>query len=457
MIGAAASPVTVVVPLPPSYRGGTEEYAYRVAAVYARSRSVRILTTTVRDTDTPSGLEVSAARIDRLHAREVLERPLLLSPTARAQLWGAIRQGRALQLHMPFPLVEAPAVRVARKAGVATVLTYHMDADLACAQPGTGSEWITNAYRRLSAHPALDACDVVVSNSWGYARASPVLSRHLAKVRVIRKGVDLRRLGLDRASYSARPRPSCVPPTAVPPGRARLLFLGRLVPYKGVSVLLDAVHRMVRAGQDVGLLIAGRGPLEPELRRGAQAPELQGRVTFLGFVPDAEIGDLYRYADVVVAPSLNVLESTATTLEEAACCGTPVVGSALPGTSETVPNDGRRGLLVAPGNPDALADAVSRMLGAGRLERPPPARTWEETALDYLRLFAELEGRSAPPDPHRRPFGAPGWAGSRTAGSRSGWADRSRPSRLWTGALPRLRRPLDGREARRPPWGVRPR
>jgi glycosyltransferase involved in cell wall biosynthesis len=87
---------------------------------------------------------------------------------------------------------------------------------------------------------------------------------------------------------------------------------------------------------------------------------------------------------------VSYLESSATALEEAAACGVPVVGTNLAGASESVPNDGVRGLLVPPGRPDELARAMDRMLDVPRPEPPAHVRTWTEVAQDYLRLFEEL-------------------------------------------------------------------
>jgi glycosyltransferase involved in cell wall biosynthesis len=67
-----------------------------------------------------------------------------------------------------------------------------------------------------------------------------------------------------------------------------------------------------------------------------------------------------------------------------------VVGTNLPGTSESIPDDGRRGILVPPNNVDALVGALERLLTS---ERPPPPssiRTWDDVAQDYLRLFRDL-------------------------------------------------------------------
>ncbi len=379
------APLVFVVPLPPSYRGGTEEYAYRLVGSMALLAPVRVLTTTVRWDPKAELLATGSATVDRLRATELFERPLLWRRASRRTLFKAVQSGRLLNLHMPFPFVESPASRTAKRAGIPVVLTYHMDADLGASKGGVGTSLVTRAYRWWSAHPALEAADAVVSNSRGYAEASPVLRQHLAKVRVIAKGVDPARLGLSPGSTG--PVSTTTPSAA---GPRKILFVGRLVPYKGLPHLLEATDLLVREGHDVRLEIAGRGPQRPELEEKARVLGLGARISFLGFVPDRSLGDLYRGADVTVVPSLGLMESSATTLEEASTCGSPVVGSDLPGAAETIPNDGRRGILVPPGNSAALAEAIARIL---RQPRPPPpehVRTWDDVAEDYRRLFLEL-------------------------------------------------------------------
>lgn len=401
----ARRPVTVVVPLPPTYRGGTEEYAYRLVQRFSESGPVRVLTTRVRYTPETGAIGTGSAEVEMLPARELLQRPLVLPGAARRRFRAAAARGEVVQLHMPFPFVESAVVAAARKAGVPTVLTYHMDADLGGASGVPGSGVVTRAYRRLSAVPALEASDAVVSNSRGYAEASPVLSRFLAKTRVIPKGVDLARLGI-RDRSRPEPRPACVRPEWVSGGGESILFVGRLVLYKGVPLLLEAARGLFADRPRLHLLIAGRGPLEGRLRERARALGIAERVHFLGFVPDAELGALYQASRVVCGPSIGRLESTATALEEAAALGTPVVGSDLPGTSETVPHDGRRGILVPPGEAEALARAIDRLLDE---ERPPPpahVRTWDDTARDYLELFREL-GARWPPAERARPMAIP--------------------------------------------------
>jgi glycosyltransferase involved in cell wall biosynthesis len=400
-------PILVLVPLPPTYRGGTEEYAYRLARRVSDQHPVRILTTTVDPTPDSPPLDTGAIPIRRLPASALFQRPLVRSRAAFAELRSAVRSAALLHLHMPFPFVEKKAVRWAKMAGIPVVLTYHMDADFAGASGLPGAGLVTFGYRTLSAHPALRGADAVVSNSRGYAEASPVLSRYMSKVRVIAKGVDPVRLGLTGTVPHGRIEPGGDLLPGADPLDRRVLFVGRLVPYKGVGVLLDAVAKLRRTIPRLRLYIAGNGPEKARLQERVNRLELTGTVRFLGFVPDDRLGALYRSVDVVACTSIGRLESTATTLEEAASLGTPTLGSDLAGTDETVPNDGVHGLLCPPGNVEAVTRALDRLLGQPRPIRTQPLRTWEETAGDYLRLFAELGVGAAPEQVLHNPDNTP--------------------------------------------------
>lgn len=377
--------LTVIVPMPPSYRGGTEEYAYQLTRAYSERRPVHVVTTSARWNGGENSLSIGTATLERLPAREILERPVVVGPTAASQLKQAVERASAVQLHMPFPWVERRVTAWAQHAHVPSVLTYHMDAEFGANPRSVSSRFITGAYRRISAHAALRRCTRVVSNSLGYAKASPVLSRYLDKVAVIYQGVDLDRL------HEVGPGAATLPPRS--PGIARVVFIGRLVGYKGVPDLLSATAQLVAQGRHLELLIGGKGPQAEELKAQSHALGLDPVARFLGFVPDGAVGRLYQEADVVVCPSISLLESTPITLQEAMAFGTPVIGTTLPGTEETVPNDGRRGRLVDPHDVPALAAALGQLLDAGRPPTHGTARTWNDTARDYLALFDELEGR----------------------------------------------------------------
>ena len=139
-----------------------------------------------------------------------------------------------------------------------------------------------------------------------------------------------------------------------------LVFAGRLAPQKRMDVALDAIA----ATEGVTLLIAGDGPIEDALRRRAGELGLDGRVRFLGAQPRRKVFELLRAADAAVLPSS--WENFPHMLVEALAVGTPVVATAVGGVTEIV-RDGENGLLVPPGDADALGDAVRKLLGDATL------------------------------------------------------------------------------------------
>jgi glycosyltransferase involved in cell wall biosynthesis len=381
-------PVTTFVPLPPSYRGGTEEYAYQVARALAESTPVRILTTRVRWDAAATPVPTGRAELATLEAFELWERPVVHGRAARREVREAAANSSLLHLHMPFPTVEKRVAVLAQSSKLPLVLTYHMDAHFG--GPAL-SAVVDGAYRALSARPALDRASVVVSNSLGYARDSPVLSRYLDKVRVIPKGVDLERLGLSPpASPNGSPGAPRLPDSWTGTSGQRILFVGRLVPYKGLPVLLRGFAQFLAKGGQARLFVAGRGPEEARLRALAAELALGERLAFLGFVPDGCLGSLYRQADLVACTSVSRLESSPTALEEAAAFGTPVLGPSLPGAEESIPSDGTRGVLVPPFDVAGVASSIDKLLGQPRPPPPEKVRSWADVAHDYLALFQEL-------------------------------------------------------------------
>jgi phosphatidyl-myo-inositol alpha-mannosyltransferase len=141
------------------------------------------------------------------------------------------------------------------------------------------------------------------------------------------------------------------------PGKT-VLFLGRYdEPRKGLSVLLDALPRVLERFGDVQLLIVGHGD-EDELR--SQAGGLAEHMRFLGLVDDAGKASAMRSADVYCAPNVG-RESFGIVLVEAMAAGTPVVASDLDAFRRVL-RDGEVGSLVPVGDGAALADALIAVL-----------------------------------------------------------------------------------------------
>jgi len=151
-------------------------------------------------------------------------------------------------------------------------------------------------------------------------------------------------------SPSSRPRPD--------PDRKRLLFVGQLVPVKGVPYLLHALSRLARKRDDWHLDIVGEGGERKEYERLAADLKLGDKVAFHGRKSKAEVADLMRRADLFVLSSL--CETFSTPVAEALAAGTPVLASRCGGPEEFVVDD--VGLLVPPGDADSLCGGLDYLL-----------------------------------------------------------------------------------------------
>lgn len=238
-------------------------------------------------------------------------------------------------VHVPatYPFTTPRVLGWANKAQTPAVLDFHFEP-----HPGSAlGRLAAKAYRSIGPR-TYDHADAVLVRSLAYGRNAPSLSSVPEdRWHALPNGID----------------PGRFCPNGAGGHGDHLLFVGRLVPYKGVDVLLDAL-----AEHDVGhpLKIAGGGPLREHLE--AKADRLDLDVTFLGHVAEERLPGLYRDAVATVLPSVNQQECFGVTLVESMACGTPVVASDLPGVSEVAQHGG---LVARPGDPASLATQLSRI------------------------------------------------------------------------------------------------
>lgn len=155
-----------------------------------------------------------------------------------------------------------------------------------------------------------------------------------------------------------------VTPVEVVPGRgvggpARILCVGRFSPEKGHLVLLDALAELRDRGNDFRCTLVGDGPLRTAAETRAQRLGLTDALTFTGSLEPERVAQLYQLASVVVLASFS--EGVPVVLMEAMARGLPVVATHVGGVPELI-RDGHSGLLVAPGDSQALAEAMQRVL-----------------------------------------------------------------------------------------------
>ena len=140
--------------------------------------------------------------------------------------------------------------------------------------------------------------------------------------------------------------------------------MGRLVPIKDVPTFLDAARRVHERRPDTRFAVVGDGEERAGLEARSAALGLAGAVHFFGWRRD--LAEVYGDLDVVVNASRN--EGTPVALIEALAAARPVVATAVGGTPDLVGKD-ERGLLVPPGEPEALAAAVVNVLEGSEAAR----------------------------------------------------------------------------------------
>jgi glycosyltransferase involved in cell wall biosynthesis len=145
------------------------------------------------------------------------------------------------------------------------------------------------------------------------------------------------------------------------PESPSLLFFGRLSRYKGLSVLLDALARVWAVHPETTLTIAGEGELPDHPTLGDARVRLRS-----GYIPDAQVPELFADASLVVLPYLEASQSGVGSLAKS--FGRPLVASAVGGLPDLL-SDGS-GVLVEPRQADALAGAIIELLAdRARLEQ----------------------------------------------------------------------------------------
>lgn len=141
-----------------------------------------------------------------------------------------------------------------------------------------------------------------------------------------------------------------------------ILFVGRLIDWKGVEVLINAVKHLISDYPDLSLQIIGEGPEKGRYEGIVRDFKLDSTVTFRGQISDAELNQAYIQADLFVLPSQEkngiIMEGLGVVLIEAIAHGVPVIGSRIGGIIDII-EDGVTGYLVQPGDEKDLAEKIS--------------------------------------------------------------------------------------------------
>lgn len=173
-----------------------------------------------------------------------------------------------------------------------------------------------------------------------------------SKVRTIYNGVELGRYSNDKG-----PDLSIREKLGIPPDAPVVGMIGRFVYQKGYGTFIEAASRIVKSFPEARYLMVGDGPLKADMENLSGKLNFTGRCIFAG--EQSDIPNLLSIMDIVVQPS--IIEGLPRVIIEAMAMARPIVASDIPGIREQIEN-GRTGLLVPPGDPGALAEAVLTLL-----------------------------------------------------------------------------------------------
>lgn len=255
--------------------------------------------------------------------------------------WWKRLESDIVHFHFPSPIAELYCLMLSPPAQP-LVVSYHADI--------VGYNKALFLYTPFLINFLKRANRIIVSSS-AILERSPFLSKFKDKCTVIPYGIDIEKFNLTKELQQKvnSLRSQFKGPI--------VLFVGRLVNYKGIEYLISAM-----ADIDATLLIVGKGPREGKLKDLAKKLKLSNKIYFIGELPDKDLPAYYHACDVFVLPSVNNKEEFGIVQLEAHACSKPVISTNLPTGVPFVNLDGVTGLIVPPRSPDKLAEAINRLL-----------------------------------------------------------------------------------------------
>jgi colanic acid/amylovoran biosynthesis glycosyltransferase len=277
------------------------------------------------------------------------------APTARSRLWQlfyffeaaalvvALRRLDIRRIHVHFANNAADVARTAVALGTALEPDSRWSWTMSMHGPTEFGDATRFDLAAKTESAAFVACISDFCRSQLMCLVGP---EHWDKLHVVHMGVHLDKVPAVRERQRAAGLP------------ARVLFVGRLVPEKGVPLFVSAIEQLVRREVAVDAVLVGDGPLRAPLETGLAERGLAGAVRFVGAVGQDELPEWYAWADIFCLPSF--AEGLPVVLMEALLEGLAVVTTPIAGIPELVV-DGRTGVLVPPGRVESLADAIASL------------------------------------------------------------------------------------------------
>jgi rhamnosyl/mannosyltransferase len=332
--------------------GGIETYAFNLAkGLVEAGHEVKVYTA-----QPPNTLTYENYQGIHIHRFRSIARPFnypLLPGLIRA-----LTRDRCdvFHAHINSPMTVDITTLASQLTHIPMVITYHADAlisDIAAKTPFFRT-WLDDIYRRARRRAANLAKQLIVTSPM-YRDTSLFLQDYLDKTTVIPATIT---------PYFLHPRLTTTQAKesfGLHPDNQLLLFVGRLVPYKGLRILLQTFHQILKQNPTVHLAIVGTGPLQSPLQEISQQLGISDSVHFLGILPRRRLRDAYSACDIFVLPSKSRSEAFGIVQLEAMAQQKPVVATNVGGVPYVVQNE-ITGLIVPPRDKQALGKALRRLI-----------------------------------------------------------------------------------------------
>ena len=254
-------------------------------------------------------------------------------------------------VHEPNPFASSVYARLNRRYKKKTLIIYHSDI------VKSGVAYLFKRFYQLTFQKLLfTQSHLILPTTKRYVYVSDTLFYWIPKIRVLPNTIDVSQFTCREGKEFYKEK------LHLPKDKPVILTVGRLVPYKGYPIMLDALRKLNRT--DYEYYIIGDGPLRKEISNKIKKFGLEGVVRLLGKVSDSQLREYYCAADIFVLPSVMRSEAFGIVLVEAMASGCAVITTDVSGTAEVV--DGA-GLVVPVGDSVHLAKALSLLLDNPRL------------------------------------------------------------------------------------------
>ena len=376
------------------FYGGIESYIYNLSKFLVKNgHKVTVLTSKIPK-KLPKVENIDGIRIMRIPTPTTAG-GFPLMPHLFLKLLTASKDADIIHGHINSPTIIELAALVSKIMDVPLVVTYHADPimqDITVKLPKYVQRILHKYW--IIVDLILKRAKKIIATTPVYLEKSQLLRNYLQKVEVIPNSIDFNffreppthDVDIFRRKYRLE-------------NNRIILFVGRLVKYKGLEYLLKAMRTVIEIFGDARLLIVGDGPLRKELEYLTRKSALEQYVSFFGNVDRENLRIIYALSDIFVLPSISNSEGFGIVLIEAMAHAKPVIASNVGGVPYVVKN-GINGLLVAPKKYEMLGKSIVELLsdtnkaqelGKRGQEYVKSNYAWRSTIKRIVEMYTEIK------------------------------------------------------------------